>query len=175
MRIQDKIIHLEKLAELSNKLKSEGKTIALVSGCYNILHSGHAVFFNQCKEFADILVVSVATDSVISRLKGKNQPAIPEQDRLFIVAALLDVDYAVLSENEILPGKINFDKTIRALQPDFFILNEDDSAIKEKQELCNELGVELKFVKRVVPSPLVPISSTEIINKIQKSSSFTTH
>ena len=45
------------------------------------------------------------------------------------------------------------------------VLNDDDSAVKEKKVLCNELNIELKLVPRTIPKFLKPTSSTEIINK----------
>ena len=42
------------------------KKIVFCSGCYDILQSGHAVFFSQCKEYGDLLVVGVGRDKIIT-------------------------------------------------------------------------------------------------------------
>jgi len=163
-RIQSKVL-LEKDLALLRK-KYETKKIIFCTGCYDILQSGHAVFFSQCKEFGDILVVGVGRDSVIAKLKGPGRPVNPENNRLYLVAAMHDVDYALLNTEEIAPGKIDYGPIIEKLCPDIFVLNDDDSAIEEKQNLCNRNGVAIRFVSRVVPPGLHPTSTTNIIDKI---------
>jgi cytidyltransferase-like protein len=163
-RIKSKVITEDKLTEL-RKL-NPNKKIVLCSGCYDILQSGHAVFFSQCREFGDILVVGIGRDSVISELKGPGRPVNPENNRLYLVAALHEVDYAVLNGSEIKPGKIDFENIIEKLRPDFFILNDDDSAVEHKQALCKRYGVKIEFVPRIVPPELEATSTTRIIDKI---------
>ncbi|MDP4227487.1 MAG: hypothetical protein Q8910_13995, partial [Bacteroidota bacterium] len=63
--IKTKVLKNEELGGLRKKFA--GKKIVFCTGCYDILQSGHAVFFNQCKEFGDILVVGVGRDVVIQQ------------------------------------------------------------------------------------------------------------
>lgn len=169
MDTSQKILDSSNISDICQKLRNEGKTIAVCSGSYDLLQSGHAVFFQQCKEFADILIVSVGKDSVIQKLKGNSRPINPEQNRLFLIASMQNVDYAILGDDvdKMLPGKLDFCSTLQNAKPHFFILNDNDSAIAEKKELCNRLGIQLKLVPRIVPGFLKPTSSTEIIKKIQ--------
>jgi len=163
-RVKSKVITEDKLSEL-RKLHA-GKKIVFCSGCYDILQSGHAVFFSQCREFGDILVVGIGRDSVISELKGPGRPVNPENNRLYLVAALHDVDYAILNGSDIKPGKIDFENIIEKLRPDFFILNEDDSAIDQKKEMCGRYGIKIECVSRIVPVELEATSTSHIIDKI---------
>lgn len=167
MKYFEKVV---KTGEIKNiRKKHQGKKIGFCSGCFDVLHSGHAVFFEQCKDLADILVVSLGTDSVLAALKGKNRPVSPENNRLYLLSAMANVDYVVLGSNEIRSGKIDFYDNIKELKPDVFIINEDDSGLKEKELLCKELCIEVKKVKREAPDFLKMVSSTEIINKIKQS------
>ena len=165
MEILNKILDLKTLDTKIKNLKSQQKTIVFCSGCYDILQPGHVIFFNQCKEFADILIVGIGRDSTIKRLKGEGRPVNPENNRAFLIASLENVDYTILNDKEILPGKIDFTKILETIKPNVFVLNNDDSAIKEKSELCKKLNIELKLVSRTVPNYLKPTSSTEIIKK----------
>ncbi len=162
--IKSKVL-LEENLENTRK-RFQDKKIVFCSGCYDILQSGHAVFFNQCKAFGDILIVGVGRDSVIEKLKGPSRPVNPENNRLYLVAAMHDVDYAVLNDPEIREGKIDFGSIIEKLKPDYFVLNDDDSAIEEKTTLCNSVGTKIKYVSRVVPPELEATSTTRIIDKI---------
>ncbi len=165
--IKAKVLDQSQLSEL--RQKHPDKQIVFASGCYDILQSGHAVFFNQCKSFGDILVVGVGRDETLRQLKGPGRPVNPENNRVYLVAAMEDVSYAVLNDHEIGEGKIDFKNIMRSLKPDIFILNEDDSSIPPKQKLCDEVGVTIQFVGREVPKELMSTSTTNIINKINYS------
>jgi len=162
--IKAKIKNANELQQLRSQ--NAEKKIVFCTGCYDILQSGHAVFFNQCRSFGDLLVVGVGRDATLTTLKGPGRPVNPENNRLYLVAALQDVDYTVLNDHEIGAGKIDFEQVLSALRPDVFILNRDDSAIAQKQVLCDRLDIRIQFVDREVPIELVPTSTTHIINKI---------
>ncbi len=163
----EKIISIDELAKI--RLLYKDKKIALCSGCFDVFHSGHTVFFEQCKELCDILIVSVGSDSVIRKIKGPGRPVNFQNNRVFLVAAVGNVDYAILggeAEN-MKNGKIDFYEIIKNLKPNMLILNDDDSSVKEKNKLCKDSNVELKVVKRFVPSFLDSVSSTKIIGQIK--------
>lgn len=165
--IRRKVLDYEGLQQV--RANNPDKKIVFCTGCYDILQSGHAVFFNQCRALGDMLVVGVGRDSTIQALKGPSRPVNPENNRVYLVAALHEVDYATLNDSEVGAGKIDFAKVIRSLKPNIFVLNDDDSAIEEKKKLCDELGIEIRFVRREVPPELIPTSTTKIINKINYS------
>ena len=165
--IRAKVLDQNQLKEL--RQKHHDKKIVFASGCYDILQSGHAVFFNQCKSFGDILVVGVGRDETLRQLKGPGRPVNPENNRVYLVAAMEDVSYAVLNDHEIGDGKIDFKNIMTSLKPDIFILNEDDSSVAPKQKLCDEVGATIQFVGREVPKELMSTSTTNIINKINYS------
>lgn len=168
IKVLDKIISPKNLSSL--KEKNKGKKIGLCSGCFDIFHSGHSFFFESCKSFCDILVVSVGSDSVIRELKGNGRPVNSENNRIYLVASINNVDYAVLGAEvkDMKAGKVDFYDIMKNLRPDIFIINNDDSAIKEKSELCKKLNVELKIAERIVPEFLKSTSSTNIIKNIQR-------
>jgi cytidyltransferase-like protein len=162
--IRTKVLDNEGLKNL--RTANSGKKIVFCTGCYDILQSGHAVFFNQCKQFGDLLVVGVGRDKVISVLKGPGRPVNPENNRVYLVAAMEDVDFAVLNDKELYGSKIDFKGVMEHLRPDYFILNDDDGGIEEKKKLCDAIGTEIKFVSRIVPPELEATSTTRIIDKI---------
>lgn len=163
-KLRKKILTEEELSSI--RKRHNGKTIVFCTGCYDILQSGHAVFFNQCKQFGDILVVGIGRDRVISKLKGPGRPVNPENNRLYLVAAMEDVDYAVLNDKDIYGNKVDFRKILEELKPDIFVLNDDDSGVKEKKAFCVTAGTKIELVKRIVPPELEPTSTTRIIDKI---------
>jgi rfaE bifunctional protein nucleotidyltransferase chain/domain len=162
--ISKKVLDASQLAEI--RKINQHKKIVFCTGCYDILQSGHAVFFNQCKAYGDILVVGVGRDSTIKTLKGPARPVNPENNRVYLVAALQDVDFAVLNDVTIKEGKIDFEQVLNELKPDIFVLNDDDGGIESKSKLCNTLGIKIELVKREVPQVLEATSTTRIIDRI---------
>lgn len=162
--IKNKVLKEENLKEFRNLHRN--KKIVFCTGCYDILQSGHAVFFNQCRQFGDILVVGVGRDETISKLKGPGRPVNPENNRLYLVAAMHDVSFAVLNDKTMTGSKIDFENILQKLSPDIFILNDDDSGIEEKKAICERIGTKVEFVSRVVPEELEATSTSRIIDKI---------
>ena len=54
-----------------------------VSGCYDLLHSGHIAFFQEASTYGD-LYVSVGSDRTVYDLKGR-APVKSEDERLFMI------------------------------------------------------------------------------------------
>jgi len=148
MKTDKKIITYKDLAKLRAKASKEGKTIVFTSGCYDILHLGHVIHFNFCKQQAGILVVTVGNDATIRELKGENRPINDENFRSRLLAALELVDYVVISEEF---GKMDHVKSTELLRPDKYVLNATDSAVAEKRVICEKNGVELVLCKRLPP------------------------
>lgn len=135
------------------------------SGCFDILHSGHIVFFNQCRKYGNYLIVSIGADKTIIALKGR-KPYLPEENRLYFISALKGVDLAVLGNGA--KDKMDFIDNLKRYKPDVFVLNRDDSAVKKKRELCDRLGIKLRLVPRIVPKGLKITSSTKLWKLMRK-------
>ncbi|MGA2417789.1 MAG: adenylyltransferase/cytidyltransferase family protein [Candidatus Staskawiczbacteria bacterium] len=167
-KVFDKIVGLAGLEGLRKKYR--GKKIGLCSGCFDIFHSGHAVFFQQCRELVDVLVVAVGSDSAIKKLKGPGRPVSSQNNRVYLVASIENVDYAILGSEagNMKKGKIDFYDIAKNLRPDIFVLNNDDSNIAEKQKMCDNFGIKLILVERIVPDFLKGVSSTGIIKQIKE-------
>jgi len=147
--------------------ENKNKKIVLCVGSFDVLHSGHIVFFNQCKKQGDILVVGVGRDSIIRKYKGSNRPIISEKNRLFHIAALQDVDYVVLDQDVLEKDEIDYRETLELLRPDVFCINDDNKNLDINKGICDEFGVEFMVLKRDLPGYLPSISTTDIIKKIK--------
>jgi cytidyltransferase-like protein len=127
-----------------------------VSGCYDLLHSGHVAFFREASKFGD-LYAGIGSDKTITELKGR--PTVnSEQERLFMVKSIRYIKDAFINSGS---GLMDFEADIRQLQPDVFVVNEDGYS-PMKQALCQELGIELKVLERI-PEEGLPARSTTAI------------
>lgn len=74
-------------------------TRVMVFGTFDMLHEGHLDLFRQARELSEapFLIVSVARDSAVRRIKGA-APRRSENERLALVRACDLVDDAVLGD-----------------------------------------------------------------------------
>ena len=80
--------------------RAGGRTVALANGCFDILHVGHVRYLQGARAEADLLVVGINGDASVRRLKGKDRPVMPADDRALVVAALSCVDHVVVFEED---------------------------------------------------------------------------
>jgi D-beta-D-heptose 7-phosphate kinase/D-beta-D-heptose 1-phosphate adenosyltransferase len=69
------------------------KTIVLVTGGFDPLHSGHIAYFNAARELGDKLIVGVNSNEWLTRKKGA--PFMSWEERATIIAALYTVDRVI--------------------------------------------------------------------------------
>ena len=132
-----------------------------VSGCYDMLHSGHVAFFEEAASYGD-LYVGLGSDKTIFELK-KRKTVCPEAERLYMVKSLRCVKDAWISSGS---GVLDFLEEMKALKPDVFFVNSDgDSPMKEK--LCKELGIQYVVSKRVPHGDLPARSTTALRQQCQ--------
>ena len=86
------ILNRQSLADSVNDLRSKGLKIVLANGCFDLFHVGHVRYLKGAKAVGDILVVGINSDRQTRKLKGKNRPFMPENERAEIVASLRCVD-----------------------------------------------------------------------------------
>ncbi len=127
-----------------------------VSGCYDLLHSGHIAFFKEASKYGD-LYVGIGSDSTIEDLKGR-KTINSELERLYMVKSIRYVKDAFINSGS---GIIDFENELKLLKPDYFIVNEDGFS-PAKQELCDHLGIILKVLERIPDAGLPPRSTTSI-------------
>lgn len=127
-----------------------------VSGCFDMLHSGHIAFFKEAATYGD-LYVGIGSDATVEELKGR-QTINSEQERIYMINAIRYVKEAFVNTGS---GILDFKDDLVELKPDYFIVNEDGFS-PAKQELCGTLGIELKLLERI-PDEGLPARSTTAI------------
>ena len=127
-----------------------------VSGCYDLLHSGHVEFFRQASQYGD-LYVGIGSDQTILGYKH-HKTFYPEQERLFMVKSIKYVKDAYINAGD---GIMDFVPTIDIVKPDIFVVNADGSS-ETKRKFCQERGIEYVVLQRTPAEGLTARSSTDI-------------
>jgi cytidyltransferase-like protein len=141
---------------MSNSIKKK----VFVSGCFDMLHSGHIAFLKEAAEYGDVYI-GLGSDKTIRELKGR-EPINCEDERAYMLAALSCVTNVIINKGA---GFLDFLDTLDLVNPDIFIVNEDGHS-PEKENLCLQKGIEYKVLKRI-PYANLPVRSTTVLRAVK--------
>lgn len=127
-----------------------------VSGCYDLLHSGHVEFFRQAAAYGE-LYVGIGSDKTIEGYKH-HKTLYSEQERLFMVKSIRYVKEAYINAGS---GILDFLPTLDIVKPDVLVVNSDGGS-EDKRHVCEERGIEYVVLDRQPAEGLVARSSTGI-------------
>lgn len=127
-----------------------------VSGCYDMLHSGHVAFFAEAAKLGD-LYVGIGSSKTVYELKAR-KTINSDEERLYMVSSLKMVKKAWISSGS---GLLDFEKELRELRPDYFFVNEDGNS-PEKERIAKELGIKYIVSKRIPHGNLPRRSTTSL-------------
>lgn len=132
-----------------------------VSGCFDVLHSGHIRFFEEASQYGD-LYVSIGSDETIKKLKNR-ETLYNENERLYMVSSIKYVHKAFIAKGS---GILDFMEELKQIKPDIFFVNSDGDT-PEKQKAIKNLNIKYVVSNRI-PKELLPIRSTTSIRNILK-------
>lgn len=155
----EKIIKLKMAINLSETLRSQGKTIVLAGGCFDILHLGHLHFLEKAKMAGDVLMIALESDENVKKLKGEGRPINSQKDRAKILTALRIVDYVILLP--FMKGHADYFSLVKNLKPDIIAVTAGDPQLKQKKEQAKAVNGKVKVV-----TPYLKTASTSQLVKI---------
>lgn len=135
------------------------KKKVFVSGCFDMMHSGHVAFLQEAATYGD-LYVGIGADKTVRELKGRDTIN-SEEERQYLLQALKRVHKVVVNSGS---GLLDFLPELDEIKPDILIVNEDGHS-PDKEVLCNERGIEYKVLKRI-PYANLPARSTTSVRDI---------
>lgn len=132
------------------------KPKVFVSGCYDMLHSGHVAFFKEAAKYGD-LYVGIGSDATIEELKHR-KTVYSEKERLYMVKAIRYVTDAYINPGS---GMLDFVETLDRVKPDIFVVNSDGGS-ETKRQLCKERGIRYVELQRIPDAGLEARSTTSL-------------
>lgn len=132
-----------------------------VSGCYDMLHSGHVAFFKEASKYGD-LYVGIGSDATIFQLKAR-RTICAEAERLYMVKAIRYVKDAFINPGS---GMMDFVETVERVKPDVFVVNEDGGS-ETKRQFCEERGIEYVVLQREPDAGLEARSTTSLRTNVK--------
>jgi len=144
-------------AFVRNLRQTAKRRIVFTNGCFDILHRGHVQYLEDAKNFGDILIIGLNSNTSVARLKGPNRPYIDQHDRAYIISRFEAVDVVCIFDEDT-PLRL-----IRMVKPDVLIKGGDyqlDAIVG--RDFVENYGGLVKTVPFVAGR-----SSTNIIEKIK--------
>jgi FAD synthetase len=122
----------------------------MATGTFDLLHMGHIYFLKEAKKLGDELIVIVARDSTVRRMK--HEPVTPEFMRLQLIKELRIVDDAYLGR------KNDIYKIVEEIKPDIIALGYD--------QIHDEKNIQLNLKKRKIDVKIVRLSKYKNIEDL---------
>jgi len=129
------------------------KAKVFVTGCFDMLHSGHVAFLQEAATYGDVYV-GLGSDANVYNLKGR-YPVNSQAERKYMLEALSCVKECRINSGW---GIMDFENELALIKPDIFIVNEDGNS-PAKEELANKYGFKYLILKRI-PHDNLPVRST---------------
>lgn len=154
-----KVVELDSLHEIRERLRAEGKVVVQCHGCFDIVHPGHLRYLRFAREQGDCLVVSVTADEFVG--KGHDRPYIDETLRAENLAELEVVDWVVVDRHD-WAGPV-----LEAVRPDVYVKGKEyetsgDPRFARERDLVESWGGTVIF-----SSGEVVYSSSAILDRFR--------
>jgi len=102
--------------------RAAGHRIGFTCGGFDVLHAGHVQYLTEARRRCDRLLVAVNSDESIRRYKSALRPVNPEEQRMYVIAALEAVDAVTRLDDDRPLG------LIERWKPDLYIKGGDYAA-----------------------------------------------
>jgi glycerol-3-phosphate cytidylyltransferase len=117
--------------------------VGFTCGAFDLLHAGHALMLQECKQHCDYLIVGLQTDPSIDRA-SKNSPVMSLEERKIMISSIKYVDEVIVYQTErelfTLLSQLNYEHKnfVRIIGADW----------KGKEYTGHELPIEVIFNSR---------------------------
>lgn len=154
-----KILALDELAARAQQLKSQGKSVVLCHGTFDLMHAGHIRHMQRAKEEGDMLLVTVTADAYVN--KGPGRPVFNEQLRAEYIAALACVDYVAINH------AVTAVDALKKIQPSIYAKGSDYRS--HSDDVTGNIALEQEAVEghggRVFYTDEITFSSSSLLNE----------
>ncbi len=134
-----------------------------VSGCFDVLHSGHIAFLEEAASYGDVYV-SIGSDATVMALKNR-KTMYTEAERKYMLEAIRFVKKVYIGPDT---GKIlDFAPLLDEVKPDIFFVNSDGTS-DAKKKFVESRGIRYVTSSRIPHADLPERSTTSIRQSIGK-------
>ncbi|MDX2115319.1 MAG: PfkB family carbohydrate kinase [Planctomycetota bacterium] len=159
--VRSKMLSRQELLSLRDAARADGRTVVQCHGCFDIVHPGHVRHLQHAARQADILLVTITADSVMS--KGVGRPLIPQELRAENLAALDCVDWVYVN-----PAATALE-LLEEVKPDVYVKGREYETNEDPRFRAEREAVERSGGRVVFSSGDVVFSSTALVAAMETS------
>ena len=129
--------------------------IVLAGGVFDIIHPGHIHTLNEAKKLGDFLVIVIATDKTVMKMKNR-KPLHNALARQELVSSLSMVDLCIIGNEE------DIFKTVDLIRPQIIALGYDQ--IHQEKFItdgCRKINLDVSVARLESPRPETSSSSIQ--------------
>lgn len=144
----------------SSNLHFSEHSVSMVDGCFDPLHDGHILYFQQAREQLGLPVCCVlAPDEYVEK---KHRVLLPQAQRAKVIEAIRYIDFVVLSGSSTA-------EMLQSVRPKFYVKGDDwrDRLPELELQICDDLDIEIVYLDAICNS-----SSKLIADFISKEHSY---
>ena len=165
-RIIDNLISKQLVRKIKSNyiLTEKGRKnikVVLTGGVYDIIHPGHIHTLKNSKQEGDLLIVSIARDNRVIKIKGR-KPINNEKRRTILVSSIRYVDFTLLGSKGDIFG------VVKKIKPNIITIGYDQthqiSELRRRVKI-NNLSIKIKKLD----SPIPHVKSSNLRTKYKKS------
>ncbi len=146
VNFRDKLVPLDQLTPWRQAVGETGRRLVVTNGCFDLLHLGHVTYLENARNQGDLLLVGVNADAAVRKLKGKDRPINPEQDRALVLAALESVSAVTIFPDRTATG------FLAMARPDIYVKGGDytlETINQDERRVVEEAGGEIVLLSFV--------------------------
>jgi rfaE bifunctional protein nucleotidyltransferase chain/domain len=142
LNIRSDFYDLQLLIGRTMEIKARGGVIGLCHGCFDVVHFGHLIHFEEASSVVDFLVVSLTSDRFVS--KGPNRPIFNESRRAYFLSNIRTIDEVFINDA---PTSIN---VINTIMPNIYFkggdyIDSDSMGLRSEVDAVNLYGGRVEF------------------------------
>ncbi|HEY3681285.1 MAG TPA: PfkB family carbohydrate kinase [Bradyrhizobium sp.] len=154
-----KIKTIDELGEIAKAAQSQGRSVALCHGVFDLVHLGHIRHIQAARNEGDVVMVTITADRYVN--KGPGRPIFPENMRAEMLASLANVDWVGINRTT------SAEPVLDTVRPDIYVKgsdyeNPDDDItgkIKSERDVVERHGGRIVFTRDVT------FSSSSLVNR----------
>ena len=154
-----KILTRDRLGQLRDRARDEGRCVVQCHGCFDIVHPGHIRHLRHARQQGDVLLVSITADSLMN--KGDGRPLFPQELRAENLAALDFVDWVYINEDETAV------RLLEDVRPDVYIKGREYEHNNDPRFAAERDAVEQHGGSVVFSSGDIVFSSTALVRAME--------
>lgn len=148
--MKKRILSIEEIAKKVRRYRAEGRTVAMITGNFDVLHLGHIRLFNFAANKCDVLIVGIDSDEIAEVYRKKVPATVNNEDvRAEVVNNLQDVTHVfkIHAEEELLNAKDVHEfhcQLLEKINPTHVATNPlGDLFYEDRKSRCERRGVKL--------------------------------